>query len=168
MTPWTVTCQAPLSLEFSRQEYWIEWPFPSPGHLPNSVTEPLSPALQTDSLPSEPPGKPAGAVYQLLIIGDTFQNWLQHARYQYIPLRTAHWDTCWENSFPKFQHKFLKEIKSEAIYHCPSRHFLKTDLCAKPVKLKILHETIHVNGIIFLSREAWAQCNSIVLSVMSC
>ena len=43
---------------FSRQEYWMGWPFPSPGHLPNPRIEPGSPALQADSLPSKPPGKP--------------------------------------------------------------------------------------------------------------
>ena len=42
---------------FSRQEYWGGLPFPSPGDLPNPGTEPGSPALQTDALPSEPPGK---------------------------------------------------------------------------------------------------------------
>ena len=51
-------CQAPLSLEFSRQEYWIGQPFPSPGDLPNPGIEPRSPTLQADSLPSEPPVKP--------------------------------------------------------------------------------------------------------------
>ena len=50
--------QAPPSMEFSRQEYWSGLPFPSPGNLPNPGTEPRSPALQTDTLPSEPPGKP--------------------------------------------------------------------------------------------------------------
>ena len=49
---------APLSMEFSRQEYWSGLPFPSPGDLPNSGIEPRSPALQADSLPSESPGKP--------------------------------------------------------------------------------------------------------------
>ena len=58
MTPWTVVHQAPLSMEFSRQKYWSGLPFPSPGDLPNSGTEPGAPALQADSLPSEPPGKP--------------------------------------------------------------------------------------------------------------
>ena len=58
MTSWTVACQAPLSMGFSRQEYWSAQPFPSPGDLPNPGTEPGSPALQADSLPSEPPGKP--------------------------------------------------------------------------------------------------------------
>ena len=43
--------------EFSRQEYWNGLPFPSPGGLPHPGMEPGSPALQADSLPSEPPGK---------------------------------------------------------------------------------------------------------------
>ena len=55
----TVVCQAPLSMEFSRKEYWIVSPFPSPGDLPNLGIEPGSPALQVDFLPSEPPGKPS-------------------------------------------------------------------------------------------------------------
>ena len=49
---------APLSMEFSRQENWSGLPFPSPGDLPNPRIEPESPALQADSLPTEPPGKP--------------------------------------------------------------------------------------------------------------
>ena len=53
---WTVACEAPLSLEFSRQEYWDGLPFPSPGDLPDPGVETGSPALQADSLPSEPPG----------------------------------------------------------------------------------------------------------------
>ena len=50
--------QAPLSMEFSRQEYWSGLPFPSPGDLPDPGIEPESPALQADALSSEPPGKP--------------------------------------------------------------------------------------------------------------
>ena len=52
-TPWTVACQAPLSMEFSRQEYWSGLPFPSPRDLPDPGIEPRSPALQVDSLPTE-------------------------------------------------------------------------------------------------------------------
>ena len=48
-TPWTVAHQAPPSMEFSRQEYWSELPFPSPGDLPNPGIEPRPPALQVDS-----------------------------------------------------------------------------------------------------------------------
>ena len=54
-TPCTIAYQAPLSMGFSRQEYWSRLPFPSPGHLPNPGTEPRSPTLQADTLPSEPP-----------------------------------------------------------------------------------------------------------------
>ena len=54
-TPWTVAHQAPLSMGFSRQEYWSGLPFPSPGGLPNPGIEPRSPTLQADALTSEPP-----------------------------------------------------------------------------------------------------------------
>ena len=57
-TPWTVACQVPLSMGFSRQEYWSGLPFPSPGDLHDPGIKPRAPALQADSLPSEPLGKP--------------------------------------------------------------------------------------------------------------
>ena len=58
VTPWTVDCQAPLSMEFSRQEYCSGLLFPSPGDLPNPGIELGSRASQADSLLNEPPGKP--------------------------------------------------------------------------------------------------------------
>ena len=57
VTPWIVACQAPLSMGFSRQEYWSGQPFPAPGNLPDSGIKPGSPALQKDSLLPEPPEK---------------------------------------------------------------------------------------------------------------
>ena len=48
----------PMSMEFSRPDYWSGQPFPSPGDLPNPGIQPRSPALQTDSLPAKPQGKP--------------------------------------------------------------------------------------------------------------
>ena len=57
-----VACQVPVSMEFSKQEYWSGLPFPSPGDLPNPGIEPGSPTLQADSLPSEPPRKPMNLV----------------------------------------------------------------------------------------------------------
>ena len=60
VTPWTVACQAPQFIAFSRQEYWSGLPFPSPGDFPNPGIGPGSLALQAGSLPSEPPGKPYG------------------------------------------------------------------------------------------------------------
>ena len=55
--PLTVACQAPLSMEFSRQEYCSGLPLFSPGDFPDPGIEPGSPELQTDSLLSESPGK---------------------------------------------------------------------------------------------------------------
>ena len=53
--PKDVALQAAQSMEFSRQEYWSDPGFPSPGDLPDPGMEPRSPALQAGSLPSEPP-----------------------------------------------------------------------------------------------------------------
>ena len=58
--PWTLAHQAPLPMEFSRQEYWSEAPFPTPGDFPNPGIEPMSlryPALITGCFTTEPPGK---------------------------------------------------------------------------------------------------------------
>ena len=57
-SPWTVACQDPLSMKFSRQEYCSGLPFPSPGDLPDPGIKPRSSVLQAGSLPSELPGKP--------------------------------------------------------------------------------------------------------------
>ena len=51
VTPETVALQAPLSVGFSSQGYWSRLPFPAPGDLPDPGMEPVSPALQADSLP---------------------------------------------------------------------------------------------------------------------
>ena len=56
LTLWTIAWEGPLFIDFSRQEYWSRWPFPSPGDLPDPGIEPRSPALQADSLLSESPG----------------------------------------------------------------------------------------------------------------
>ena len=56
--PWTVARQAPPSMGFCRQKYWSGLPFPFPEDLPDSGTEPRSPAWQADSLPFKQPGKP--------------------------------------------------------------------------------------------------------------
>ena len=69
VTPWTIAYQAPLSMGFSRQEYWSGFskqeywsglPFPSPGDLPNPGIEPRSPALQADALPLSHQGRLVG------------------------------------------------------------------------------------------------------------
>ena len=62
--PWTIPCQAPLSMGFSKQEYWSELPFPSPRDLPDIGIEPRSPALLADSLLTELRGKPQTSLKQ--------------------------------------------------------------------------------------------------------
>ena len=85
-TPWTVARQAPLSIGFSRQEYWRGSPCPLPGNLPNPGIETRSPTLQADSLPSKPPGKPKNTgVGSLSLLQGSFltqeSNWgLLHLR----------------------------------------------------------------------------------------
>ena len=66
-TPWTVAPQSPLSMVFSRQEYWSELPFPSLEDLPDPGIEPVSPAapaLQADSLLLSHQGSPCGKAQQ--------------------------------------------------------------------------------------------------------
>ena len=65
VTPWMVACQAPLSVEFSRQEYWSGLPFRPPGDLPDPEIEPTSPTLTGRFFSTEAPGKP-GLVWPLL------------------------------------------------------------------------------------------------------
>ena len=65
LCPSTVLCQAPLSVEFSRQKYWSGVPLPSPGDLSEPGIKPGSPALEADALTSEPPGKPIKEVLKL-------------------------------------------------------------------------------------------------------
>ena len=70
VTPRTVAYQGSLSMEFSRQEYWDGLPFPSPGNLPNPGIEPVSLALQADSLRTELGGKPTE------VDGDSATHWV--------------------------------------------------------------------------------------------
>ena len=58
VSPWTVACQAPLSMEFLKQEYWSGLPLPSPGELHNPGMEPMSPVLAGRFFTTEPLGKP--------------------------------------------------------------------------------------------------------------
>ena len=65
VTPWTVACQAPLSLEFSRQEYLSGLPFSSPGDLPNPSIKPVSLALAGRFFTTKLSGKPSYEVYSM-------------------------------------------------------------------------------------------------------
>ena len=75
VTPGTVAHQAPLSMGFSGQEYWSGLPFPSPGDLPDPEIKSRSPALQADSLPFEPPGKPYSQYVYAFYFTSLFHFW---------------------------------------------------------------------------------------------
>ena len=86
-TPWTIAFQTPLSMEFSWQENWSGWPFPSPGDLPIPGIKSRSPTLQVDSLPSEPPGKPKNtwvgslSLFQGIFPAQKWKRGLLHCRW---------------------------------------------------------------------------------------
>ena len=70
-TSWTVAHQGPLSMGFSRIEYWNGLPFPSPGDLPDPGIEPafaVTPVSQADSLPAEPTGKPVASYLSVSLV----------------------------------------------------------------------------------------------------
>ena len=91
-------------MEFSRQEYWIGLLFPFPGDLPTPGIELESPALQADSLPSEPPGKPLNFLFyekrKPLYI---FKSLLSHIS-SYLQMNAAHKDT---DCLPIFKYLLL-------------------------------------------------------------
>ena len=90
--PWTVAHQAPLSMGFSRQEYWSGVLFPSPGNLPDPRTEPGSPAMQSGSVPYEPPGKP---VWSFLVLFPEFKHRQEAVRPGLSVKAVSHW---WKNT----------------------------------------------------------------------
>ena len=70
-TPWTMALQAPLTMEFPRQEHWSGLPFPSPGDLPKPGITPESPALVGGFSTSGPPGKPIRYIFSPVQIPHT-------------------------------------------------------------------------------------------------
>ena len=86
-------------MEFSRQEYWSGLPSPSPEDLPDPGIEPRSPALEADSLPSEPPGKPYGVILLLLLTAAVFGGGLWAAFWRstlrFPPPLLGYWLSLW-------------------------------------------------------------------------
>ena len=74
VTPWTIALQAPLSMGFSRQEYWSGLPFPSPGDLSDPEIKPASSVLQVDSLPLNQQGSLLKYIFQVIATNPTPQS----------------------------------------------------------------------------------------------
>ena len=90
VAPWIIACQAPhsqnpLSMGFSRQEYWSGLPFPSPEDLPNPGIKPRSPTLQADALTSEPTGKPPLNLTTIQILRLTVEEHLSNSQATILP-----------------------------------------------------------------------------------
>ena len=108
-TPWTVARQAPLSIGFSRQEYWRGSPCPLPGNLPNPGIETRSPTLQADSLPSKPPGKPKNTgVGSLSLLQGSFLT--QESNWGLLHLRQILYQLSYQGS-PSHSWGKVKEIE---------------------------------------------------------
>ena len=122
--PWTAAYQAPLSMEFSRQEYWSGLPFPSPGDLPVPRIKLGSPTLQEDSLSSEPPDncRPMHSLCQ--------QIW-----------KTQQWPQDWKRSV------FIPIPKKGNAKECSNYRTIALISHASKVMLKILQARLqqHVN-----------------------
>ena len=93
-----------MSIEFSWQENWSGWPFPSPGDLPNSGIKSRPPALQVDSLPSEPPGKPKNTgVGRLTLLQGIFPT--QESKWSLLHCRRILYQLSYQEGFIKAVHK---------------------------------------------------------------
>ena len=115
--PCTIAHQAPLSMEFSRQEYCSELPFPSPRDLPDSGIKPVSPTLAGGFFTTEPPGK-AIDMKQLLKISRK-----QHTVHTTVPTRMLHFTLT-----DLFINMFLGASKLAHVIGCPQREVLSPPL----------------------------------------
>ena len=129
MTSWTVAHQAPLYMGFSRQEYRNGLLCPPPGDLPNRGIKPRSPALQEDSLPSEPPGKPInGIVFPISFSDSSLLVYRKIANFYIFTLYPA----TLPNSFISSNNFLLLEtlgFSSVICCHCCSVSQSRTTLC---------------------------------------
>ena len=131
VTLWTVACQAPLSIGFSRQGYWSGLAFLSPGDLPHpriKPTSPVSPALQADFLPTEPLGK------------SNFYGFYQQ-------LWNLKWDSLWSSKSPsiKSSHKYSSCALRKIFVHLAL--FVSAKHSKQPTDLSIVLWLIYVPDI---------------------
>ena len=131
-TPGTVACQAPLSMGFSRQEYWSGLPFPSPGDLPDTGIKPGSPALHVEALPFELPGNPKTYTNVTLVLGPL--GWIIPPNFLGLQLAYGRLQVClasvitWATSCNKSPHIWIY-IYISNIYQPPSYWFCFSAEC---------------------------------------
>ena len=119
-------------MEFSRPEYWSGQPFPSPGDLPNPGNEPRSPALQADSLPAEPQGKPKNTgMGSLSLLQGIFPT--QESNQGLLHCRRVLYQLSYEEA-----HNGRRETKKHCFKDTYFEHCLKTKLCNNENSFKMV------------------------------
>ena len=158
VTPWTVAHQAPLSMGFSRQEYWSGLLFPSPGNLPDPGIEPRSPALEADVLTSEPPEKPNCSKPKIKTKCLKKQDERRHFTYKRTRIRITvdlssktmqlrRWGEIlkdWKKKrsilYPeKLSFKSERKIKTFS-----SKQKLRKSIASRPILQEVLKEVLHI------------------------
>ena len=162
-TPWTVAHQPPLFMGFLRQEYWRGLPFPSPGDLPDPGIKPKSPALQADSLLTEPPGKILSKLKRF-IFGEEGIPWSQHAwvGIQTLMLRNT-W--LWASHFTSqglgfFIHNYHKVLRGlHGWYRASTDAHTEVAAWHVPALLTIQMNSIQVSSV-QIQTHVWLPCSS--------
>ena len=177
-TPRTVAYQAPPSMGFSRQEYCSGVPFPSPGDLPNPGIEPRSPALQANTLTSEPPGKPQPLGQRWKIHSTTGMRGGHTTRAPTMPEHEE--NQMWAKSIWKINKTILSQQGSsvwrgQLLFYCPAfflhlSHDSTLFVCFFPL---IKSSQLPISWSLWLEEVAqsqfakWSQYHSVVV-IQSC
>ena len=141
-TPWTVAHQAPLSMGFSRQQYWSGLPFHPPGDLPDPGFKPESPALQAASLPATPSGKPQKKMVWTKL-GKNFKNIFKYFKKKELHLMN---NKYMPSSLPGIWHVLLQLLFSqlcnnkEGVFHI---HLSVPSACHSAGAYRTLAEWTH-------------------------
>ena len=117
-TLWTVARQPPLSMGFSRQEYWSGLAFPSPGDLPDPGIEPRSPTLEADALTSEPPGKPE---HNLKLLQESKAGSTREQGQTEMSVKTV---TKWSKKYCDSEHRVHQEVNENCLPNVVDSMFL--------------------------------------------
>ena len=113
-----------LSMEFSRLEYWNGQPFPSPGDLPHPRIEPMSPALQADSLPAETQGKPKNTGVGSLSLLQIFLT--QESNQGLLHCRQILYQLSYQGSPKKQNHSAKQKQRRTSSTWLKKKNFLET------------------------------------------
>ena len=159
-TPWTVACQAPLSMEFSREEYWSRLSFLSPGDLPDPGIEPGPPVLRADSLLFRPPGKPFTGQDIIRSMGqnglvESIVSGVRRPGFQAHILINSYENFPYSNSGLMFTTLKIRELNLDYVsvfkpmgsLQCLSPHYIFSLLSFSSIQIPILHSSKYTKKV---------------------